>query len=114
MSSKSDRGTRRPKTPPPDQPTPRCPVGEPEVKDCGCVDHPMNDDTRDIQPCIAHAIVQAANSMIEMSKATQRAAQALGFAGMELVRQDESIRAAAANEQANKEVDKGLEDGSII
>jgi len=82
MSSKSDRGTKRPKLE-----KERKPKGDPVTKDCGCVEQAYDDGTVDVNPCAAHALVQTANVMLEMAENLKQAANSLGYAGMQLDRQ---------------------------
>jgi len=111
MSSKSDRGTRRPKAIEQAPAAPdRYPVGDPVTKDCGCIEQLFSDDTVDIQPCIAHGLVQVANELLAMGQKATAAANALGFVGLKLARQELEAREMAA---ANDAVDKGVEDGTI-
>lgn len=98
MSSKSDRGTKRPKIS-----QARDPDGEPESKECGCRQQKFTDGTKDSFPCIPHALQTAATSM-------QEAGNALGYVGHTLAQADAAGRAMKA---LNDEVDEGIESGEI-
>jgi len=103
MSKSSDRGTKRPKLSPP--PT-REKLGEPKVKECGCVSQAYAEGPPDRFPCIPHALQEAAGAL-------QEAGAALGYVGGMLGQQEAKIRANEAMEKLNGEVDKGIEDGNI-
>jgi len=103
MSSKSDRGTKRPKFSPPPQ---REKHGELKVKECGCSSQAYTEGPPDRYPCIPHALQEAAVALAD-------AGSALGYVGGQLGKQEEQLRAQRVMEEMNGEVDKGVEDGTI-
>lgn len=108
MSSKSDRGTKRPKLV-----EERQPVGDLITHPCGCVEQKFDDESANITECPPHGLMTAATRMAEAGTKHIEAAQALGSVGQILLQDGVKSRAADANEAANAEVDKGIEDGEI-
>lgn len=102
MSSKSDRGTKRPKFSSPQ----REKHGEMKVKECGCSAQAYTEGPPDRYPCIPHALQEAAGALAE-------AGAALGYVGGQLGKQEEQLRAQRIMEEMNGEVDEGIERGDI-
>ena len=97
MSSKSDRGTKRPKLSPVHKD--REPKGEPTQEPCGCREQAYDDETVDAFPCVPHAFQKAAAAIVE-------AGNAIGYVGHTLQQASARHRAMA---DLNDEVD-GSED----
>jgi len=100
MSKKSDRGTKRPKL---SKVEGRQPVGDMEIKPCGCREQRFDDETIDAFPCVPHAFQKAANALLD-------AANAIGYVGHTLEQAEAQQRAMM---EMNEQVEKGIEDGSI-
>jgi len=99
MSSKSDRGTKRPKVE--ETPAERTPVGDPIMLDCGCREQKFSDGTSDKFPCIPHAMQQMATSLLD-------AGNAMGYIGAALEQQEARNREMRRlNEQTNEGIDEG-------
>ncbi len=82
MSKSSDRGTARPKIQTPsDSKVARDKVGDLVVLECGCREQRFSDETFDRFPCVPHAFLQMAKSLIE-------AGNAIGYAGTALENQE--------------------------
>ena len=104
MSSKSDRGTKRPRVQKPDPSgVVREPAGPIVQEDCGCREQRYNDETVDSYPCVPHAFQKAAAAIVE-------AGNAIGYIGHTLQQAEAAQRAMA---EMNDEVDEGIEDGTI-
>ena len=94
MSSKSDRGTKRPKNP-----KERQPVGDLINHPCGCVEQKYDDGSIGMIECPPHGLMTAARALGD-------AAQALGTVGQVLFNDGVKGRAADANEAGNKLADE--------
>ena len=77
-----------------------------DMRPCGCIEREFGDGRKEIIPCPPHALLAAAQNMMQ-------AGNALGAAAQRLL-QDAQMQAQAAFEQAVSSVAQGKGGGGII